>query len=257
MKHLLTLLVLSLLHINGHVGMDIIGGRVVSQNYRKYMALLMLNGECGGALISEKWILTAAHCNVHPSSYAILGTHLRSNVHDEQIFRIKRGITFPLYDKDRKINDIQLLELEKPAVLNRTNVTLLPLPTRAETILAEKICSVAGWGKTENILKSNALREVDVKIVDNKDCKKKYSRTNLSITEDMMCASSLNSNSKAGPCVGDSGGPLICEGKYVGIVACGTCNCGNPAFPAVFTRLTKGYLDWIRATIARDYSDTL
>ncbi|XP_077136857.1 granzyme A-like [Ranitomeya variabilis] len=235
--------------------MDIIGGKAVTAHSRKYMALLMLNGECGGALIRPKWILTAAHCNVGTTSYAVLGAHLRSNIRADQKFNIKRGIKFPQYDKDRKINDIQLLELEKPAKLNEF-VDILPLPLRKNVIRDKKICSVAGWGITEDRTKSNALREVNVAIVNNTDCKNKYNRINLTINDDMMCASSPDSNRKAGPCVGDSGGPLVCDGNYVGLVACGTCNCGNPAFPAVFTRLTNDYLKWIRETIGRDYSET-
>ncbi|XP_073511169.1 granzyme A-like isoform X2 [Phyllobates terribilis] len=232
------------------VGMDIIGGYEVAQHSRPYMALLMLNGECGGALIRPTWILSAAHCNVDSTSYAVLGAHRREDARVQKI-RIKRGIKFPLYDKVRKINDIQLLELEKSVMLNKF-VALLPLPKSEKIIQAGKSCSVAGWGITDVMTKSNVLREVNLAIVDNKDCNKKYNRKNLTITGSMMCASSPKINRKAGPCAGDSGGPLICDGTYVGLVSYGIGNCGNPEFPGVYTRLTNNYLKWISNIIGMD-----
>ncbi|XP_075198924.1 granzyme A-like [Anomaloglossus baeobatrachus] len=236
MEHLLTLLVFSLLHINGHVCMDIIGGNEAVPHSRPYMALLISKGECGGALIKPNWILTAAHCNVENTSYAILGAHRQRDTQEQQKLRIKRGIKHPCYEKDLRINDLQLLELEKPAKLNKI-VALLQLPKREENITAGKICSAAGWGQTslKRRTLSDVLQEVNLAIVDNKVCKKVYSKVNQPIINSMMCAGAPNKKQKADTCAGDSGGPLICDGKYAGLVSFGPIDCGNPNFPGVYT----------------------
>ncbi|XP_077136858.1 granzyme A-like [Ranitomeya variabilis] len=257
MEHLLMLLVLPLLHLNGHVGMDIIGGNEAAPHSRPYMALLNPKKPCGGALIKQNWILTAAHCFVDSTSYAILGAHrLKDTQEQQQKLTIKRGIKYPCYDKDLQIYDLQLVELDESAKLNKF-VALLPLPKMEETITAGKICSVAGWGQTDLRKRtlSDVLREVNLAIVKNKECKKQYSKVKQPITDNMMCARAPNKNRKADTCAGDSGGPLICDGKYVGLVSFGPRDCGKSKFPGVYTRLTDNYLKWIRNTIGGDYSD--
>ncbi|KAM4049806.1 granzyme A-like [Anomaloglossus baeobatrachus] len=258
MEHLLTLLVFSLLHINGYVCMDIIGGKEAAPHSRPYMALLKFKNPCGGALIKANWILTAAHCNADPRAYAILGAHSLKDNQGQQNLTIKRGIKYPCYDEKFRINDLQLLELEKPAKLNKF-VALLPLPKREENITAKKICSAAGWGQTSlsKMTLSDVLQEVNLAIVDNKVCKKVYSKKKQTITDSMMCAGAPNKKQKADTCAGDSGGPLICDGKYAGIISFGIRECGKSKFPGVYTRLTDNYLKWIRNTIGGDNSDTM
>ncbi|XP_073537036.1 granzyme A-like [Phyllobates terribilis] len=239
-----------------HVGMDIIGGNEAAPHSRPYMALLISKKPCGGALIKPNWILTAAHCFVDSTSYAILVAHRRSDTQEQQKLKIKQVIKYPCYDKFLMINDLQLLQLEKPANLNEF-VALLPLPKREETITAGKICSTAGWGQTDLRKKtlSDVLREVNRVILKNMECKEQYSEVNQSITDSMMCAKGPNNNRKADTCGGDSGGPLICHGKYAGIVSFGPNKCGKSKFPGVYTRLTDNYLKWIHNTSGGDYSD--
>ncbi|XP_073537123.1 granzyme A-like [Phyllobates terribilis] len=238
-------------HTNENVSMDIIGGKEATPHSRPYMAFIQ-PALCGGALIRPKWILTAAHCNVNSTSYAILGAHRLDDTH-KQVLRIKQGIKHPNFKWGIWINDLQLLELEKPAKLNKF-VALLPLPKNEEVIQAGKICSTAGWGRTDVKILSDVLLEVNLTIVGNEDCEKKYRKIDQPIISSMMCAGAPNNNRKAGTCYGDSGGPLICDGKYVGLVSFGHPNC-DPEFPGGYTRLTIYYLHWIRNTINRDYSE--
>ncbi|XP_040277176.1 granzyme A-like [Bufo bufo] len=252
MERLLMIFVLSLLHINGRVCMDIIGGNEAAPHSRPYMALLDSNGLCGGALIKPNWIVTAAHCDINDQSFAILGAHKRNDTRGQQKIRVKKGIIHPCYNKSLKLNDIQLLQLEKPAKLNK-NVAVIAIPKREEKIAAKKICSVAGWGLTDSRknTQSNVLREANLEIVDNETCKKAYSKIQQLIFSSMMCAGPLK-NRNDDSCTGDSGGPLICDKKYVGLVSFGPKKCGTPGFPGVYTRLTDNYLKWIRDTTGGD-----
>ncbi|CAJ0943008.1 unnamed protein product [Ranitomeya imitator] len=149
-----------------------------------------------------------------------------------------------------------LLQLEKPAMLNEF-VALLPLPKSKENITTGKICSVAGWGITDFKKKSSSdvLLEVMLAIVDNEICEEKYKKIKQRIIDSMICAKAPNKNHKADTCAGDSGGPLICDGKYVGLVSFGPKECGASDLPGVYTRLTDNYLKWIQNTIWRDYSE--
>ncbi|XP_069820841.1 granzyme A-like [Dendropsophus ebraccatus] len=253
MEHLLTLLVFSLFHINGHFCMEIFGGNEAAPHSRPYMAFLPGKFACGGALIKPNWILTAAHCPVDNSSYAILGAHRLQDANEQQKLRVKRGITFPCWDRELKTNDIQLLQLEKPAKLNKF-VAVLPLPKSEEKIAIKKMCSVAGWGATKarGNTPSDVLREANLIISDQVACKelycKKYKQV---ITKSMICAGPPKKR-KDDTCAGDSGGPLICDNKYAGVVSFGPIQCGDGKTPGVYTRLTDKYLKWIRDTIGGD-----
>ncbi|XP_040195302.1 granzyme A-like [Rana temporaria] len=248
MRHLHLLSAVSfLLYINGYVCMEIIGGNVAAPHSRPYMVFLNCEGACGGTLIKPNWVLTAAHCNCGNATKAILGAHSRTEItNQQQVIRIKRAIKYPCFDKDLKINDLQLLQLEKPAKLNKF-VSTLPLPKQEENVKSGTQCSTAGWGITD--LKkpeklSDVLREVNLTIVDNKTCSKAYSKKNQKIISSMICAGPLKKR-KDDTCQGDSGGPLICNNKLTGVTSFGQ-KCADPKFPGVYTFLTNKYLNWIR-----------
>ncbi|NXV77691.1 GRAA protein, partial [Atlantisia rogersi] len=234
---------------------DIIGGRVVRPHSWPYIASIQKENSiwCGGALVEEQWVLTAAHCKAE-GLRVVLGAHRASRAEkSQQIFKVTKCIPYPEFDpssKDpsSKENDIMLLKLNDTAEVNKY-VKCLPLPDSGEDLKPGTKCKVAGWGLKSSTKPSECLREATLKIVDRKTCQTKYG-SYAKITNNMLCALGKTMLSKSDACKGDSGGPLICGKRYSGIVSFGK-RCGTrPMVPGVYTRLTKNYIDWIKEVIS-------
>ncbi|NXJ99311.1 GRAA protein, partial [Corythaixoides concolor] len=230
---------------------DIIGGTEVAPHSRPFMALINgANGKpiCGGALIKENWVLTAAHCNVERGKVT-LGVHsVKAKEREKQVFKIAKQIRYPCYSSSSKENDIMLLQLQKRATLTKA-VQPIPLPTSDDDPKPGTICTVAGWGQTHNKLRklSDTLREVNITVISRQTCNdKNHYNNNPVITENMICAGARNGG-KDSCAVMDL---LRCNNVMRGITAFGKANkCGSADGPGVYTRLTKQYLQWIRKTI--------
>ncbi|XP_035272265.1 mast cell protease 1A-like [Anguilla anguilla] len=224
----------------------IVNGREARPHSRPYMVSVQEKNEhaCGGFLVSNSFVMTAAHCLEWGENLTVLlGAHdiseKKSNRAEVKFYHIHPG-----YDRDRKENDIMLLQL-KTAVQKSKEVQWIPLPKRDKDIKPKTLCSVAGWGdiKTNGTL-SPRLLEVNVSVVDRKLCKKLW---NEPITNRMVCAGGIVSNK--GACQGDSGGPLVCKDTAVGIVSFGDRNCDRPGAPNVYTKISK-YLPWVNCIIS-------
>jgi len=234
----------------------IVGGSIAEVNSYPWLAALQYRHKfyCGGALISNRYILTAAHC-VHgvPKDQItiVLGEHDRNET-DESLTQYRKIASFerhPEFQRATFNNDIAVLRMDRPIRFNKyISPACLPIDYEEEDFDGE-IGMVAGWGRTEEKGKpSHILREVPVPIMTNDECTKtKY--TTREITTTMMCAG--YPNGKLDACQGDSGGPLNWEPndskdtRYViGIVSWGQ-GCARPGYPGVYTRITK-YLEWIR-----------
>ncbi|XP_009975159.2 granzyme A [Tyto alba] len=238
-----------LLVIRGGFCVDIIGGNEVAPHSRPFMALITTSNEepiCGGALIKENWVLTAAHCDVKGGK-VILGAHSRKrNEREKQVFQIAKQIRYPCYCSSSLENDIMLLQLQGRATLNKA-VQVIPLPTTDDDPKPGTTCTVAGWGQTHNRVRkfSDTLREVNITVINRQICNdKNHYRKNPFITDNMICAGAKNGGKDS--CFGDSGGPLRCNNVMRGITAFGKANkCGTVDGPGIYTRLTKKYLQWI------------
>ncbi|XP_075768172.1 mast cell protease 1A-like [Pelodiscus sinensis] len=243
--HFLFLLPMAFLLPSGTWAGRIIGGHEAEPHSRPYMAFLHVQeGDnykcCGGFLVSENFVLTAAHCQGE-SITVVLGAHNISQWEpSQQVIRVRRQIPHPQYNDIPNNNDIMILQLQEPANIN-DEVGLLPLPPAKERVQPGTHCSVAGWGQTDTNREggSATLREVTLKVQDDRECQKgrTYNRST------MMCVG--DPKKRQASFRGDSGGPLVCRGVAQGIVSFGPSS-GKP--PRVFARLST-FVPWIEETM--------
>ncbi|MBZ3873483.1 Granzyme B [Sciurus carolinensis] len=156
---------------------EIIGGHEAKPHSRPYMAYLRIldkgsRKRCGGFLIREDFVLTAAHCQ-GSSINVTLGAHnIEEQEETQQVIPVKRAIQHPGYKSDHFYNDIMLLQLEKKAKLNPA-VQTIKLPRSKDKVTSGKVCHVAGWGRMvpPKGRFSNTLQEVKMRVQKDQVCK--------------------------------------------------------------------------------------
>ncbi|XP_047525668.1 chymotrypsin-2-like [Pieris napi] len=203
---------------------------------------------CGGAIIADRWILTAAHClkNKSPKDLSILaGTN--SKTKGGTRYKIDKFFKHEKYTTNPNKNDIALLRTaEKIKFTDKVK----PIEVATEDPKPGEKCKLSGWGFTTQNQRNrpDKLQWLDVKVISEKDCKttfnhfRRFEKTDP-ITPNHICI--LNKKGEGG-CQGDSGGSLVCNNKSSGIVSWNIpCAKGQPD---VFTRTSK-YTSWIKDTM--------
>ncbi|XP_055020772.1 granzyme B(G,H)-like [Boleophthalmus pectinirostris] len=235
--------ILKTISFSGADGSRIVGGREAVPHSRPYIASLQSRGRhiCGGLLVKEDFVLTAAHCLTPVPYTVVLGAHsLAANESSKQTFTTVRSISHPNYIGHA--NDIMLLRLNTTAKLTAA-VQLIPL--QRGRLRAGGKCITAGWGDIgDNNTYPNRLREVNVTILSQRSCSGRWGA--VPITRSMVCGTGMDNFQ--GFCSGDSGGPLVCDGAAAGVVSFSGRRCGNPRTPDVYTRISS-FRDWILSVV--------
>ncbi|XP_042312562.1 LOW QUALITY PROTEIN: mannan-binding lectin serine protease 1 [Sceloporus undulatus] len=250
----------------------IANGRHTQRGISPWMAMLHRNGRpfCGGSLIGNRWIVTAAHClheelelenpvlrssdMISPSSFTIiLGKHRTQRKDDtEQHFQAQTIFIHPSYNPATFEYDIALVEMAEEATLNNY---VMPICFPDSILPKDSMVIVSGWGKQFLQRLPEALIEIEIPLTDHALCKEMYAKFQKVITEDMICAGEKQGGKDA--CSGDSGGPMVTlnnrtgHWQLIGTVSWGD-GCGLNDRYGVYSNVFLT-LPWIKEVTGLDY----
>ena len=228
----------------------IVGGEEATPHTYPWMAALFVDDSwfCGGSLISDEWVLTAAHCAHDATEMVVmLGAHNVREATEEGRIELTTTdfFTHPQYSTITLHNDLALVHL--PTKVNFTSSIMpvcLPAHSEAEEVWAHELAEASGWGKPndEATSISPVLRHVDVETITNLACAFQFPTV---VNKNIICISGKDGKST---CNGDSGGPLhlVTDGVYkqIGITSFGSSLGCEIGMHAGFTR-PASFLEWI------------
>ncbi|XDV40248.1 hypothetical protein PO909_009369 [Leuciscus waleckii] len=229
-------------------GKLIIGGYECLPHSQPWQVYLTYDGErwCGASVINERWIVSAAHCEIEASRLtAHLGKHDVSIEEDtEQRIGAEKVIPHPGYNDFTFDNDFMLIKLKEPAIFNQY---VQPISLATSCSSAGEQCLVSGWGNQiiTGVDYASKLQCLNLPVLSTAQCEGAYGSK---ITENMFCAGFMEGGKDS--CQGDSGGPLVCNGELRGVVSWGY-GCAQRDYPGVYAEVCR-YTDWVKSTIAKN-----
>jgi secreted trypsin-like serine protease len=246
----------------------IIGGEIIDITSVPYfVALELYNSQrCGGSIISNSWIITAAHC-IHTKMSDLRvrsgSSHRSSGGYIQKLEKVFIHPNYKAVRKDAADYDFALLKLKSPIIYDKTRQPI----KLADSSMYEQgdEALVSGFGLTNNPKESNeVLRAVVLEVTSDEGCINRFIPT----TPSMVCAKAPNKSACSGNMksvrrnielvtllytfAGDSGGPLVSlkHGTLLGVVSFGDNGCVHPVYPTVFGRISEAR-EWINDVIEK------
>ncbi|EDV42032.1 uncharacterized protein Dana_GF17773 [Drosophila ananassae] len=203
---------------------------------------------CGGSIISEYFVMTAAHCTNGRSASTLSVQYgvTDISVSGPNVLGVRKIIQHEAFDPNHQnANDISLLMVYIPFKFDGIKVAPVKLPTVSfatpqSDAGAEGV--LIGWGLNETGGSvQETLQEVFLKIYSDEEC---TSRHNGQTDPKYHICGGVDEGGK-GQCSGDSGGPLMYNDEQVGIVSWSVKPCTVAPYPGVYCKVSQ-YIDWIR-----------
>ncbi|XP_005187694.1 trypsin-like [Musca domestica] len=197
---------------------------------------------CGGSIISEDIIVTAAHC-LQKYTASQMKVRLGSTEYNTggKLIAVKSFRNHEDYSSTTNKNDIAVIKLSSP-VKQTSKIRYIALAEKTPATGTPAV--VTGWGyKCYRCAPGpTTLQEVEVAIIDRRTCASSEYEYGSEIMKTMVCAYAVNKDS----CQGDSGGPLVSGNKLVGVVSWGE-GCAKPGYPGVYADVAT-LRSWVENT---------
>ncbi|CAG2103997.1 unnamed protein product [Medioppia subpectinata] len=218
-----------------HAENYIVGGETAAIGDFPFLVLIKLNGNtvCGGAIINNIWVVTAAHCfkelglllsvlgfntcplkpsaNRKEGQIADYTVHAGANtLHDGDIYKLSAVRVHADFSFDKMIKDICLIKMDRPFSFGpKVGTICLPAIQREEP---SGTLTAAGWGRLfEKEAPATVLQRVDLTIISDEQCATMYVDKKVTIYRSNMCTYREGHDT----CEGDSG--WACADTHPGV----------------------------------------